>query len=160
MERGACVPNNGWIVLSGLLHMMDRMMEPALTLTFRGVERNGAIEARIRDIGGRLRRCNRRITRCHVTVLGGGGQVREVRIQVSAPGAEVHAESSRRDGRSHTDVFEALREAYESARGQLQELDRGGGRPGLLSGVRAAAVRAGSRAQMPESATPPLDADP
>jgi hypothetical protein len=64
-----------------------------LNVTFRRFERSGALEARICEIGERLQRCDRRITQCHISVLGGAagdGSV-SVRIHVSVPGAQILA---------------------------------------------------------------------
>ena len=73
-----------------------------LNVTFRRFERSGALEARICDIGERLQRCDRRITQCHISVLGGAAG----------------------DG-----SVSALRKAYEGARSQLRSLQRASGRP-------------------------------
>ena len=107
-----------------------------LKITFRRFERSGAVEARICEIGERLQRCDRRITQCHISVLGaaaGNGSV-SVRIHVSVPGAQIHADSANDGAPGHTDAFLALREAYEGARSQLRSLQREGGKLGLLSG--------------------------
>jgi hypothetical protein len=109
-----------------------------LNVTFRRFERSGALEARVREIGERLQRCDPRITQCHISVLGDGagdGSV-SARIHLSVPGAEIHADSANGAGAGHTDAFLALRSAYEGARGQLRSLQREGGKGGLLSGVR------------------------
>ena len=109
-----------------------------LNVTFRRSERSGALEARIREIGERLQRCDPRITQCHISVLGaaaGAGSV-SVRIHVSVPGAEIHADSANDGGPGHSDAFLALRKAYEDARGQLRSLQREGGKRGLLSGAQ------------------------
>jgi len=108
-----------------------------LNVTFRRFERSGALDARIREIGERLRRCDPRITQCHISVLGGApGDAVSARIHVSVPGAQVHADSANDGTPGHTDAFLALRKAYESARSQLRSLQREGGKRGLLSGVR------------------------
>jgi hypothetical protein len=116
-----------------------------LAFTLRGLERSGALEARIRDLGDRLRRCDRRITLCHVTVERTGGEAQAAaagapesgagvtaRIRVSVPGAEIHADGVAANGTRHADAFLALRDAYESARRQLRELQREGRRTSLL----------------------------
>jgi hypothetical protein len=107
-----------------------------LNVTFRRFERSGALDARIREIGKRLQRCDPRISQCHISVLGGAlGQVPVlVRIHVSVPGAQIHADSANDAGPGHTDAFLALQKAYEGARSQLRSLQREGGRRGLLSG--------------------------
>jgi hypothetical protein len=109
-----------------------------LNVTFRRFERSGALQARTREIGERLQRCDPRISQCHISVLGGGDGSVSVRIHVSVPGAQVHADSAN-DGTPGriTDAFLALRKAYEGARSQLRSLQREGGKRGLLSGVRA-----------------------
>ncbi len=109
-----------------------------LNVTFRRFERSGALDARIREIGERLRRCDPRTTQCHISVLGGapGEPSVSVRIHVSVPGAQIHADSSNDDGTEHRDVFLALRKAYEGARSQLRRLQREGGKGGLLSAMR------------------------
>jgi hypothetical protein len=107
-------------------------------VTFRRFERSGVLDARIREIGERLRHCDPRITQCHISVVGGapGEPPVSVRIDVSVPGAQIHADSLNAGGPGHADAFLALREAYEGARGQLRSLQRERGRRGLLSGVR------------------------
>jgi hypothetical protein len=109
-----------------------------LNITFRRFERSGALEARIREVGERLQRCDPRITQCHISVIGdthGDGSV-SVRIQVSVPGAQILADGATEVGPGHTDAFLALRKAYEGTRSQLRTLHRAGGKGGLLSGVR------------------------
>jgi len=96
-------------------------------ITFDGLERSGAVESRILEISKRLRRCNDRITHCHVTVNGSSGgpyPAVSAKIHISVPGAQIHADSHSTNGVRHTDVFLALRHAYENARRQLQDLKR------------------------------------
>jgi len=116
-------------------------MASALTFTFRRVKRTGALDARVREVAERLRRCDERITHCHISVVAGAdGRPDDpsiaVRIHVSVPGAQVHAESIQADGARHSDVFLALRDAYDSALRQLRDLQRDGRKSSLLSAVR------------------------
>ena len=118
----------------------------AVTFTFRRIERTGALDARVREIAERLRRCDDRITQCHISVAAGSDDRIDdpsvaVKIHVSVPGAQVHAESVQPDGTRHTDVFLALRDAYDSALRQLRDLQRDGRKSSLLSGVRGSAGR-------------------
>jgi len=104
-------------------------MQSPLTVTFRDIERSGVLEARVREVGQRLRRYNNGITHCHMTVEGGRGERAEespfvVKIHVSVPGAEIHADSVQSNGLGHSDIYGALWEAYASARHQLQDLQR------------------------------------
>jgi hypothetical protein len=109
-----------------------------LNVTFRRFERSGALEARIREVGERLKRCDPQITHCRVSVLGdaAGGMSVAVKIHLSVPGAQIHADSANAEGPGYTDVLLALRKAYDSARSQLRSLQREGGNRGLISGGR------------------------
>jgi ribosome-associated translation inhibitor RaiA len=111
----------------------------SLMVTFRGVERSGAVETRIREIGERLRRCHDRITHCHVSVVGGldeSGDTVAAKIHVSVPGAQIHAESINPRDVGNTDVFRALRGAFDNARRQLRDLQRDA-RTSRLAGASA-----------------------
>src|ERR1700730_7498138 len=107
-----------------------------LNVTFRRFERSGALEARTRESGERLQRCDPRITQCHISVLGGAagdGSV-SVRIHESVPGAQIHADSANDGTPGGTGAFLALRKAYQGARSQFRSLQREAGKGGLLSG--------------------------
>jgi hypothetical protein len=108
-----------------------------LNVTFHRFGRSGALDAHIREIAERLQRCDPRITQCHISVLGGapGEASVSVRIHVSVPSAQIHADSANDGGPGYTDALLALRKAYEGARGQLRSLQREGGNGGLLSGL-------------------------
>ncbi|MGO9515260.1 MAG: HPF/RaiA family ribosome-associated protein [Steroidobacteraceae bacterium] len=101
-------------------------MQSPISLTFRHIERSGALEARVREMGERLRRYHAGITQCRVTVDGDGadGAPYAVKIHLSVPVAQIHADSTHRNGAGHADVYAALRDAYMSARRQLQDLQR------------------------------------
>ena len=109
-------------------------MTMPVTLTFRHIPRTGGLESIARDIGGRLQRLNERMTGCHIVVEGStdacgtdadasaerGRYV--VRIHLSVPGAQIHAESAQRSGEGHREPRSALHAAYENAKRQLQKL--------------------------------------
>jgi putative sigma-54 modulation protein len=126
-------------------------MAAELTFTFCRIARSGALEARIRETAEGLRRCDDRIAHCHIILIslaeegvpaGGVNQASvTVKIHVSVPCAQIHADSTGRDGKRHTDVFLALRDAYESARRQLRDLQRDGGKARLFSGVGGSSGR-------------------
>ena len=98
-----------------------------LTLTFRHVPRTAALEARVRESVQRLERVNDRIAQCHLTLEGpeqpadAAGRY-AVRIELSVPGAQIHADSLQQSGEPPHDVFSALREAFDNAKRQLQSL--------------------------------------
>ena len=108
--------------------------------SFRDVERSAVLEERVRELVQRLQRCHERIDHCHLTVarrraLYGGvatpgatapgdSQPFEVQIDLSVPGAEIHAHSASGRISDPADVFIALNAAFDDARRQLQELQR------------------------------------
>jgi ribosome-associated translation inhibitor RaiA len=97
-------------------------MQP-LKVSVRGIERSGALEARMREVGDRLRRCDQRITQCSISVIKNREGSMAVKIALSLPGALVHADGAQANG--DPDVFVALRSAYDSARRQLRDLHDG-----------------------------------
>jgi hypothetical protein len=101
-------------------------MNSPVTLTFRHVPRSGVLEASARDVGDRLQRLNDRMTSCHIVFEGTpeatGGAVFRVKIHISVPGAQVHAESARQAEAEHTPNHSPLRSAYENAKRQLERL--------------------------------------
>jgi len=102
-------------------------MRSPMTLTFRHMDHSSALEARARELAQRLQRYGERITQCHMTLEGsrGGhcsGAPYAVQIDLAIPGAQIHADSLQIDGSGHKDVYLALRDAFNNAKRQLQEL--------------------------------------
>jgi ribosomal subunit interface protein len=102
-------------------------MAASPTYSFRHVQRSAVLEERVRELMQRLQRYNERIDQCHLTVerLGadrGGPTPYEVRIDLSIPGAEIHAGGTSDSGARQNDVFVALNEAFNDAKRQLQQL--------------------------------------
>ena len=101
-------------------------MNSSVTMTFRDLPRSGALEASARDLGGRLQRLNDRITACHIAFEGttetAGGAPFRVRIHLSVPGAQIHAESARETDVGQAAAHSPLRSAYENAKRQLEKL--------------------------------------
>ena len=104
-------------------------MHAPMTLTYRHIDQSDALNARARELTRRLQRFGERITQCHLTVEGRVGHQRKggpysVKIHLSVPGAEIHADSLHGDGTRHSDVYSALRGAFNNAKRQLQDLNR------------------------------------
>jgi ribosome-associated translation inhibitor RaiA len=102
-------------------------MQPPITLTFRHLEHSGAVEERARKLGQRLARFNGRITRCHMTLEGPGERTERgapylAKIDLTVPGAHIHADSLHVDGIGHEDIYLALRDAFNNAKRQLLRL--------------------------------------
>jgi hypothetical protein len=101
-------------------------MSSPVTLTFRHLPRSGALETSARDLGDRLQRLNDRMTACHIVFEGtpgiAGGVPYRVKIHVSVPGAQIHAESARQSDAGRTPNHSPLQSAYENAKRQLGRL--------------------------------------
>jgi len=102
-------------------------MRSATTLTFRHIDYSSALESRACELGQRLHRYGEPITHCHMTLerLRSGhvsGAPFAVQIDLAVPGARIHADSLRHDGAGHQDIYVALRDAFNNAKRQLQEL--------------------------------------
>jgi ribosome-associated translation inhibitor RaiA len=102
-------------------------MPHPITLTFRHLPHSGALEDRARKLGSRLERFSEQITRCHMTLEGADGRSDArapylVKIDLTVPGAQIHADSLRVDGTGHEDIYLALRDAFNNAKRQLLDL--------------------------------------
>jgi ribosome-associated translation inhibitor RaiA len=105
------------------------IIAPPITLTFRHLEHSGALEERAKVLGSRLGRFSDRISRCHMTLQGPDGRSDGrapyvVRIDLTVPGAQIHADSLNGNGAGHEDIYLALRDAFNNAKRQLQDLRR------------------------------------
>ena len=98
------------------------MISP-LTMTFRHLPRSGALEASAREVGDRLQRLNDGMTACHIVFErapeAAAGAPFRVKIHVSVPGAQIHAESVRQPEKGQTASHGPLRSAFENAKRQL-----------------------------------------
>jgi hypothetical protein len=93
------------------------------------LSRSGALEAAAREAGNRLRLLNDRMTRCHIVLEGEGDASHTetracvVRIHVSVPGAQIHAEGGSPPEEGEQAARHALRAAYDNAKRQLHKLN-------------------------------------
>ena len=110
-------------------------MSSPVTLTFLHLPRSGALEASARDVGDRLQRLNEGMTACHIVFEAisaeGGGVPFRVKIHVSVPGAQIHAESAQPPEEGQAAPHNPLRSAYENAKRQLAKFKQSYGRPNL-----------------------------
>lgn len=96
-------------------------MQTPLQITFHGLARSAALEARIREKAAKLEEFHPAITSCRVTVEELGrrqqqGRQFNVRIDLHVPGHEIVA------NRDHDeDVYVALRDAFEAATRLLED---------------------------------------
>lgn len=110
-------------------------MQPVITLTFHHLDHSGALEDRARKVGSRLGKFGEQISRCHMTLEGPGNRSDgarapyTVKIDLTVPNAQIHADSLAVNGAGHEDIILALRDAFNNARRQLQDLKRKPWRP-------------------------------
>lgn len=110
-------------------------MSAGLTVSFLGIERSATVESRIRELGERLQRHHDHIRHCHITISNAATDDSRVlvRIHLSVPGAQVHAEG---EDPGDAGIYLAAATAFESARRQLSDLQREGRQYSLSSVVR------------------------
>ena len=99
-------------------------MQMPLEITVRDMPHSPALEASIREKAARLEEFHPRIIRCHVTVEESGkhqhqGHRFAVHIDVRVPGREIAVTHEH-----HEDVFVALRDAFDAAKRQLEDVVR------------------------------------
>ncbi len=100
-------------------------MQIPLQITVRGMAHSDALDARIRNKVDGLEHFHPRITSCRVTVAESRkgrqqGQQFEVRVEVRMPGHADIVASRQHD----EDILVALRDAFDSAKRQLEEATR------------------------------------
>ena len=100
-----------------------------IDVTFRDIERSEAIEQRVRERAERLTRYSDRIGTCHVVVQAPHrhhhkGKLYDVRIQVHLPGHDVVVNHEGLNDHTHEDVFVAIRDAFDAAERQVEDLQR------------------------------------
>jgi ribosomal subunit interface protein len=99
-------------------------MQVPLQITIRDVPHSDALEAQIRDKAAKLESFHPRITSCRVTVEELRrhhhlGREFRVHVDVRVPGREIVV-----DRDHHEDVYVALRDAFDAARRQLEDVVR------------------------------------
>lgn len=102
-------------------------MSTPVEITFNGVEKSEAIEARIAEKVTALERRFARMTHCRVVVEAPHrrsrlGKVFHVHIEIGVPGrAPLVVKSDREKNHEHEDLSVAIRDAFEAARRLLDE---------------------------------------
>jgi ribosomal subunit interface protein len=104
-------------------------MEIPLQITFRDVAPSAAVEARIRERVAELERFYDRIMHCHVCVQAPHrrrhqGTLFHVRIDLTVPGDTVVVNRTPAADHAHEDVYVAIRDAFDAARRQLEDIAR------------------------------------
>ena len=102
-------------------------MTAPVEITFNGVEKSEAIEARIAERAAALERRFARMTHCRVVVEAPHrrsklGKLFHVQIEIGVPGhTPLVVRSGREENHEHEDLSVAIRDAFEAARRLLDE---------------------------------------
>ena len=104
-------------------------MQVPLELSFRNMDHSTAIEEDVQKHVDKLEEFFDRITACRVVVEAPHhqhhkGNLYQVRVYLSAPGQDIVVDRSHEQDHSHEDVHVAIRDAFNSARRQLQDYIR------------------------------------
>ena len=102
-------------------------MQIPLQVTLRHMERTDALVARIRDMVDKLEQVCDEIISCRVLVEASSarhqtGQTYHVRINLSLRRREVVVSRDQAQNHAHEDAYVALRDAFNAAHRQLEEL--------------------------------------
>lgn len=103
-------------------------MELPLQITFRNMPHTDAVEAKIRGRAGKLTRFCDSIIGCRVSIDSprlhhAAGNQYLVRVELTVPGETLVANREPDAHRAYTDVYVAIRDAFDAVRGQLEEYE-------------------------------------
>jgi len=104
-------------------------MQVPLQITYHNMEPSPAIESDIREKVDKLEEFSDKITSCRVTVEAPHkhhhkGYLYQVMIDLLVPDSEIVVSRTPRDNHSHEDIYVAIRDAFNSARRQLEDYER------------------------------------
>jgi cold shock CspA family protein len=104
-------------------------MQLPLQVSFRHMERSESLEAAIREKAAKLDAFADHIMSCRVVVEPAGkhhehGNLYEVRIDLTVPGEEIAVTREPSQHTEYRDIHVALRDAFDSARRQLEDYVR------------------------------------
>lgn len=102
-------------------------MQVPLEVTYRGVEKTDAIDELVNEKVGKLETVCDRLNSCHIAIekihdRPSSGSPYRVRIDMRVPGQEVVAESNPGEGVQYNALDAVIRDAFDAARRQLQEI--------------------------------------
>lgn len=104
-------------------------MEGALQISFHGMESSAALEAKIRERFKELARRCPELTGGRVAIEKEGrnhvkGNLFKVGLVIHRPGRDLVVSRGGPKDQAHADVYVALRDSFDAAERQLEELDR------------------------------------
>ena len=101
-------------------------MQIPLQITFRGIPKSEAVEARIREKVDKLERFHAHIMSCRVAVEAEHqrhhqGNQYHIRIDITVPGKELVISREHHDKQAYEDIYVAIRDAFNAAGRQLED---------------------------------------
>ncbi|MUG99074.1 RNA polymerase subunit sigma-54 [Scytonema sp. UIC 10036] len=101
-------------------------MTVPLQLTFHNVQSSVSVEEKIRENLHKLERFCNRIINCRIIIDAPHrnqhkGNLYHVRIDLTLPNGKIIVNHNPSDETSHADIYIAIRDAFETARRQLQD---------------------------------------
>jgi ribosomal subunit interface protein len=104
------------------------IMQIPLQIIFHNMEPSDAVEANIKEKAAKLERFSEKITSCRVTVEAPHkhhhkGNIYHIAVDVTVPDAEIVVSRSPQDNHAHEDIYVAIRDAFNSARRQLEDYE-------------------------------------
>lgn len=104
-------------------------MQTPLQVTFQGMERSPAVEARLREGADKLEKYCDEIVSCRVSVQAPHrhhetGRTFHVRLEVTVPGQTLVASREPDVHHAYTDVYVAVRDAFDTMRRLLEDYGR------------------------------------
>src|SRR5450759_1873033 len=104
-------------------------MQLPIQITFRNLDRSDAIEAKIRERAEKLDKYHNGIMSCRVAVEAQHkhhqhGNHYHVRVDVTVPDGELVASREPDEHHSYTDVYVAIRDAFDTMCRQLEDHTR------------------------------------
>jgi ribosomal subunit interface protein len=104
-------------------------MQIPLQITFRNLDRSPALETNVREHAGKLDQFYDRIMSCRVVIEAQHKHHRQgnhyhVTVDVTVPGAELVASREPDEHHAYTDVYIAIRDAFDTMRRQLEDYAR------------------------------------
>lgn len=104
-------------------------MQTPLQITFRGLPHSDAVEANVREKAEKLNKFYPHIMGCQIVVEAEHhhhhqGNLYHVRIDIKTPQKEIVVSREHHDNQAHEDVYVTIRDAFKSARRQLEDHNR------------------------------------
>ncbi len=104
-------------------------MKVPLRITFHQMDTSPTVEAKVREKVEKLEAFSKHITACRVSVESSykhnqQGNLFHIVINLDVPNNEIVVSREHGDKHSHEDVYVAIRDAFDSARRQLEDYER------------------------------------